>query len=75
MDKRFSKIFLITVSLAMILIIFSLNFIVEDDLDIEDISGDRSALGDMNIVYQKRKGMYETDNIIISKDDEKIKNM
>ncbi len=73
MDKRFSKIFLITVSLAMILIIFSLNFIVEDDLDIEDISGDRSALGDMNIVYQKRKGMYEADNIIISKDDEKIK--
>ena len=73
MDKSFSKIFLITVSLAMKLIIFSLNFIVEDDLDIEDISGDRSALGNMNIVYQKRKGMYEADNIIISKDDEKIK--
>ena len=33
MDKRFSKIFLITVSLAMILIIFSLNFIIDDNLD------------------------------------------
>lgn len=73
MDKRISKIFLITVSLAMILIIFSLSFITKDKIDIEDISGDRSALGDMNIVYQKRKGTYETDNIIISKDKEKIK--
>ena len=72
MDKRISKIFLIIVSLAMILIIFSLSFITKDKIDIEDISGDRSALGDMNIVYQKRKGMYETDNIIISKDKEKI---
>lgn len=73
MDKRFSKIFLITVSLAMILIICSLSFISEDNIDIEDISGNRSALGDMNIVYQKRKGIYETDKIIISKNDEKIK--
>ncbi|WP_434798589.1 hypothetical protein [Terrisporobacter vanillatitrophus] len=73
MDKRISRIFLITVSLAMILIIFSLSFITKDKIDIEDISGDRSVLGDMNIVYQKRKGTYETDNIIISKDKEKIK--
>ena len=72
MDKRISKIFLIIVSLAMILIIFSLSFIIKDKIDIEDVSGDRSALGDMNIVYQKRKGVYETDNIIISKDKEKI---
>ncbi|MEW9079122.1 hypothetical protein [Terrisporobacter glycolicus] len=72
MDKRISKIFLITVSLTMILIIFSLSFITKDKIDIEDVSGDRSALGDMNIVYQKRKGMYEADNIIISKDNEKI---
>lgn len=73
MDKRFSKIFLITVSLIMILIIFSLSIITKDHIEIEDISGDRDALGDMNIVYQKRRGMYETDNIIISKDDERIK--
>lgn len=72
MDKRISKIFLITVSLTMILIIFSLSFITKDKIDIEDVYGDRSALGDMNIVYQKRKGMYETDNIVISKDKEKI---
>ncbi|MCC3869775.1 hypothetical protein [Terrisporobacter mayombei] len=72
MNKKISKIFLIIVSLAMILIIFSLSFITKDKIDIEDVSGDRSALGDMNIVYQKRKGMYETDNIIISKDKEKV---
>ena len=73
MDKRFSKIFLVTVSLAMTLIVISLSFITKDTIEIEDISGDRSALGDMNIVYQKRKGMYQTDSIIISKDNEIIK--
>lgn len=72
MDKKISKVFLIIVSLTMILIIFSLSFITKDKVDIEDVYGDRSALGDMNIVYQKRKGLYETDNIIISKDKEKI---
>lgn len=72
MDKRISKVFLIIVSLTMILIILSLSFITKDKVDIEDVYGDRSALGDMNIVYQKRKGLYETDNIIISKDKEKI---
>lgn len=72
MDKRFSRIFLFTVSLAMILIIFFLHLITKDDISIEDIFGDRRALGDMNIVYQRRQGMYETDSIIISKDNEKI---
>lgn len=73
MDKRFSKMFLIIVSSAMILIIISLRLIINDKIYIEDIFGDRSALGDMNIVYQNRKGMYETDNIIISKSGERTK--
>lgn len=73
MDKRFSKIFLIIVSLTMVLIILFLSFVTKDNINIEDIYGDRSALGDMNIVYQKRKGMYETDNIIISKNGEETK--
>ena len=71
MDKKLSKLFFIMSCVTMILIIVSLSFLINDKIYIEDISGERDALGDMNIVYQNRKGMYETDSTIISKDGEK----
>lgn len=71
MDKKLSKLFLIISCASMILIIVSLSFLINDKIYIEDISGDRDALGDMNIVYQNRRGMYDTDSTIISKNGEK----
>lgn len=73
MDKRCSKLFLFIVLISTIILIISLSFITNYNLSVEDIYGDRSALGDMNIVYQRKKGLYETDKIIISKDNEEIK--
>ena len=73
MRNSISKIFLIVISISMVLLIILLSFFMNEEITMEDLCGNRNALGDMNIVYQKSRGSYETDQIIISKNkDSKI---
>ena len=44
---------------------------MNEEITMEDLCGNRNALGDMNIVYQKSRGSYETDQIIISKNKDR----
>ena len=73
MRKSISKIFLIAISISMVLLIILLSFFMNEEITMEDLCGNRNALGDMNIVYQKSRGSYETDQIIISKNKEEVK--
>ena len=52
MRKSISKIFLIAISISMVLLIILLSFFMNEEITMEDLCGNRNALGDMNIVYQ-----------------------
>ena len=72
MDKRFSKMFLIFNLVAIIFIGICLVINDKNEVMLEDISGSRDALEDMTIIYQKRKGLFDTNELKITKDNESI---
>lgn len=72
MKIKLSRIILIVSVLGMILISIFITNIYKKDIVVNDVYGNRSALGDMNILLQKTGGVFETDEIIINKDSESI---
>ena len=72
MNKKFSKLFLVFLAVTIIFLGASLVIVTKEKVDIEDISGDRGYLEDMSIVYQKTKGLFQTNKIRITKDGEKV---
>ncbi len=72
MDKRFSKMFLVFNLVAIIFIGICLTINDKEEVMLEDMSGNRDTLDGMNIVYQKRKGLFETNEVKITKDNENI---
>lgn len=70
--KKLSQIILIVSVVGVILTNISLANIYKKDVVINDVYGNRSALGEMNILIQKTGGVFETDSILISKDNERI---
>lgn len=71
MKIKLSKIILAVSVIGTILIGISLANIYKADIVVKDVHGERSALGDMNILIQKTGGVFETDEIIIGKNGEK----
>lgn len=72
MKIKLSKIILIVSVVGIILAGISVANIYKTDIVVNDVYGDRSALEDMNIILQKTGGAFETDEIIINKDSEKM---
>lgn len=72
MDKKFSKLFLVFLLVAIIFLGISLVIVSKEKVDIDDILGDRTYLEDMTIVYQKNKGIFQTNEIRITKDKESV---
>ena len=72
MKIKLSKIILTLSVVGMILVGISLANIYKTDIVIKDVYGNRSALGDMNILLQKTGGVFQTDEILINKKDETI---
>lgn len=72
MKIKLSKIILIVSVLGMILMSIFIANIYKTNIVVNDVYGNRSALGDMNILLQKTGGVFETDEIIINKDSESI---
>ncbi|MEG0857885.1 MAG: hypothetical protein RSG52_15580 [Terrisporobacter sp.] len=68
MSKNFSKIFLGTTLVCIILLTTGIFLINKEDVLLEDVYGDRQELGNMTVVYQKTKGLYETNEVNITKD-------
>lgn len=75
MNKNLGKIFFSIVFVGIIFIGISLFNLDKNNVQLEDIHGNRNALGDMNILLQSKKGFYETDEIKINKDNVSIKRM
>lgn len=72
MKKDISKIILIVSVIGMILVGISLTSIYKSDIVVNDVYGSRSSLGDMSILLQKRGGVFKTDEILISKENETL---
>ena len=72
MKKDISKIILIVSVIGMILVGISLTSMYKSDVVVNDVYGSRSSLGDMSILLQKRGGVFQTDEILISKENETL---
>ena len=72
MKKDISKIILIVSVIGMILVGISLTSMYKSDVVVNDVYGSRSSLGDMSILLQKRGGVFKTDEILISKENETL---
>lgn len=72
MKIKLSKVILIVSIVGTILVGVCIANIYKTDISVEDVYGNRDVLGDMNILLQRTGGIFETDNILINKDDEKI---
>ena len=70
MKIKLSKIILTVSIVGTILAGISLANIYKTDIVVNDVYGNRAALGNMNILLQKTGGVFETDAIIINKSDE-----
>ncbi|WP_042273530.1 hypothetical protein [Faecalimicrobium dakarense] len=72
MKKNLSKITLGVVLSSLILIGI---IIVSNDtnMKIEDLQGNKSELGDVSIIYQEGKGLYNIKEAVLSKDEFKVK--
>lgn len=75
MNKNIGRKFLSITCVGLVVIGISLFNIGKNKGEVEDLYGKRSELGDVNILLQSRKGMYETDEIIINKDSTTINSM
>ncbi|MCC3868156.1 hypothetical protein [Terrisporobacter mayombei] len=69
MNKNIGKKFLSVVCVGLLGIGISLFNLGKNNEEVEDLYGKRSELGDVNILLQNNKGMYETNEIKISNDD------
>ena len=72
MKIKLSRIILIVSVVGMILTSIFIANIYKADIIVNDVYGDRSALGDMNILLQRTGGIFETDEIIINKNNESM---
>lgn len=75
MNKNIGKKFLSVICIGFVLIGISLFNIGRNKAEVEDLEGKRSELGDVSILLQSNKGMYETDEIKIDKDKMTINSM
>ena len=75
MNKNIGKKFLSVICIGFVLIGISLFNIGKNEAEVEDLEGKRSELGDVSILLQSNKGMYETDEIKIDKDAMTINSM
>ena len=69
MNRNIGKKFLGVICIGLLVIGISLFYLGKNNDEVEDLQGNRSELGDVNILLQNNKGMYETNEIKISKDD------
>lgn len=75
MNKNIGKKFLTIITVGLVVIGISLFNIGKNKCKVEDLQGKRSELGDVSILLQSNKGMYETDEIKIDKDNMTINSM
>ena len=68
MNKNIGKKFLSVICVGLLGIGISLFNLGKNNEEVEDLYGKRSELGDVSILLQSNKGMYETDAIKINKD-------
>lgn len=71
MNKKASKIVLFTTMGLMIMSTIALGLNIKENDGLEDISGSKENLDNINIVYQKKVGAYRTKEVKLSKDDTK----
>ena len=69
MNRNIGKKFLSVICVGLLVIGISLFYLGKNNDEVEDLYGKRSELGDVNILLQNNKGMYETNEIIIDKDN------
>lgn len=72
MNKKASKIVLFTTIGLMIMSTIALGLNIKEDNGLEDISGNKESLDNVNIVYQKKVGAYRTKEVKLSKDNTKV---
>ncbi|MGL5348686.1 MAG: hypothetical protein ACRDA3_15165 [Peptostreptococcaceae bacterium] len=72
MNKKASKIVLFTTMGLMIMSAIVLGFNIKENNGLEDISGNKDALNNVNIIYQKKQGAYRTKEVKLSKDETKV---
>lgn len=75
MNKNIGRKFFSITCVGLVVIGISLFNIGKNKGKVEDLYGKRSELGDVSILLQSRKGMYETDEIKINKDSMTIDSM
>ncbi|MEG0857518.1 MAG: hypothetical protein RSG52_13680 [Terrisporobacter sp.] len=73
MKRKLSTTVLIISVIGMMIMGISLGIVNKTKVQLEDLEGNRDGMGDMSFLLQARKGSYETDEILINKDSEKIK--
>lgn len=73
MNKRASKIVLFTTVGLMLLTTISIGISNKENYEVIDISGNRSVLDNINVIYQEHKGYYKTSEVKISKDNIDVK--
>lgn len=69
MNRNIGKKFLSVICVGLLVIGISLFYLGKNNDKVEDLYGKRSELGDVNILLQNNKGMYETNEIKIDKDN------
>lgn len=69
MNRNIGKKFLSVICVGLLVIGISLFYLGKNNDEVEDLYGKRSELGDINILLQNNKGMYETNEIKIDKDN------
>ena len=69
MNRNIGKKFLSVICVGLLVIGISLFYLGKNNDEVEDLYGKRSELGDVNILLQNNKGMYETNEIKIDKDN------
>lgn len=69
MNRNIGKKFLSVICVGLLVIGISLFYLGKNDDEVEDLYGKRSELGDVNILLQNNKGIYETNEIKIDKDN------
>lgn len=69
MNRNIGKKFLCIITIGFMMIGISLFNIGRNDVELQDLYGKRSELENVNILFQSKKGYYETDDIKIDKDN------
>ena len=69
MNRNIGKKFLSVICVGLLVIGISLFYLGKNNDEVEGLYGKRSELGDVNILLQNNKGMYETNEIKIDKDN------